>query len=494
MQGKTNIYDKLIVKDDRLNLKKIIHEVRNNLPIWHDDPLLNQEVSQSIAKATHGDSRHIEHIKNEIQSFLTQKYSIINEGNIDNIIGQYHIDYYSNLFRDEEPTNIHEKNIYNYFEKYKLYETDFLEVKYKRLVQIVFQENYGLSVIDELANDINNVDEVYTNSYKDVRIQFKGLKRKVANLFFENEETYIKVVANATSYDSVVDISLDEPKVLCSRANGSRVTGIFPKLGEFPYVNIRNFNENIITNKDLIREGTFNEVIQRFDSLVSLGLPNFCIIGPMGAGKTTLLRSRMGNYDDNLGLLCIEASNELRLAKYYSEKDVRVHIYSKKNPIEDCLEVAFRESRDIILQGEVRTPMEAYMAVYVKMRVARGSGDTYHAAGFEEFMVTRRNLLMQTGLYKDYKLAELDIALSEDLIYQLAYNEGTGRRYISKISEIEVMNDNSYRERVIFKYDKNKDNWLVVNSLSDKLLYKLSEKAAFTDDVKTELMELMRVG
>lgn len=495
-KNKKNPYEILVVKNEKLNLKKLIDIVRENLTTWKNDEKLNDEMIKNLKYAIEGDLRYKNIIIKEIENFLIQTQKQINKKNIDILIKQYHINYYDNLYGEYDKNNPNEVKIYNYFNKFVISENSPIEKKYKKLAQIIYQENYGLSVIDEIADDINEINGIWTNSPTDIRIQYKGLKRKIKKLYFENQNKYIQTIANATSYDAEGDIGKDNPIILCSRRNGSRVTIIFTPITDTPYINIRNFNNNIATKEDILRERTHNEVIMKFNELIFKGLPNFSIIGVMGAGKTTYLRSLISEYDDNLGILTIEPTNELRLKDYYPNKDVRKHIYNRKFTPSDLLEISFREDRDIILQGEIRTPDEAYIDIYVKQRIARGSGNTYHAGGFEEFMITMRNLLMQTGLYKDYKIAEIDVAISNDLLYQLLYDEYTGRRYVNKISEIEIVDkiNLKYKERVIFKYNKRKDDWEVKNIISDKLIKKLKQKSTFTEEIEKELLDLLKTN
>jgi len=477
-----NIYEKIIQKDRKINLKELINIVRDEFPVWKNEETQNRELSEYIDGATKGDLVYKNIVKREIKSYLLETQKYINSENIDEFIKQYYINYYDNLFikqKDYESLkdtlSIYEKNIYNYFEKYVLTSGSTYDEKYEKLSSILYQENYGLGAIDEIADDYENINGLWTNNKNDVYIQFKGLKARVRNLFFEDNSSYENVIKNSTAYDAQFDISQADPIVFCSRKSGSRVTAIFPPVNVTPCLNIRNFNESINSLENLVELNTINEKIKRFLELLVKGRPNFSVIGAMGSGKTTFLRALMGIYDKRLSYLTIEASDELRLYKFLKDFDIRSHIYSKKNLPDICLEASYREDRDIILQGEVRTAVEAYNAVYVKNKVAKGSGDSYHAAGFKEYMITRRNLLMETGKYQNYIQAEMDLAYSEDIIYIFKYEPNTGYRYLEKISEIEVLSDESYRERVLIKYDENDKCWYSEENISkyleERLLY-----------------------
>lgn len=484
------LYNKLVVREEGLSLKNIIARTQADLPSWGNDSIVNEEVSRNIRYATEGDLRHKEVTKNKIASYLFNVHDHINQENIDSIIKQYHVNYYTNLFKSEVPSNKYEKQIFDYFERFKLNLDDSLDDKFKRLVQIIYQECYGLSVIDELADDVNNINGLWTNSVNDIRIQFRGIKRRVRGLKFENDNSYTQTIINATSYDATQDIGKDNPKSLCSRRNGSRITAIFSPIYKIPYLNIRNFNDNIVNKYDLLREKSLDEKIIAFNEYVTKGLPNFSIIGPMGAGKTTFLRMLIGEYDENLGILVLQPTDELRLENYYPDMDIRTHISSKDQTPSDLLELSFREDRDILFQGEIRSPQEAYMDIYVKQRVARGSGDTYHARDFAEFITTRRNLLMQTMLYKDNVTAETDIAISNDLIYQLLYDTETGQRYVNKISEVEKLEGGSFKERIIIEYNNKLETWEIRNNLSESLYARLRQENRFKS-VESKLRDLL---
>lgn len=488
------IFEKLVVKEEGINLKKIIERTKKELPFWNIDINTNEERDTNIRYASEGDLRHKEIVKKTILNYLQETHRQINRDNIDSIIKQYHIDYYTNLYSKKAPKCNHDKKIYDYFEKYVLREDDSFDKKYKRLCQIIYQECYGLSVIDEIADDINNVNGVWFNNLNQIRVQIYGLKRRVAGLKFENDKTYRATIENATSYDAPQDIGTERPDIFASRRNGSRVTATAEPIYKIPYLNIRNFNDGIVTKRDLLREKTHNEDIILFNELVFRGRPNFSIIGPPGAGKSTYLRMIIGEYDDNLGLLLIEQSEELRIEKYYPQKDVRTHIWGKGFSPSDLLIMSFREDRDCIFQGEIRTPDEAYVDIYVKQRIGRGSGDTYHAMDYDEYITTKRNLLMQTKLYQDIRTAEQDIANSNDLIYQLLSDAVTGRRYVNKILEIEK-NNSDFRERVIIEYDVDTERWIIKNNLSESLYKKLrKERSTFTKESENRLRNLLSGG
>ncbi len=476
-------YEKLVLKGIDITLEQIIQIVKDEFE------------SEYIKEAIEGDIGCKKALKNELVEFLNKVYTVdfFKENNrIDKVINQYHLDYSKNMYLDEIPEDEVHKKIYQYFEKFILGEHSSFEDKYRRLINIIYQENYGLSVIDEMADDYENINELWTNSKDDIYIQFHGVKVKLRNCYFKDITSYENVIKNSTAFDAAFDISQSDPIVFCSRKNGSRVTAIFPPVNVKPCLNIRNFNESISSLENLVELNTINQDIKNFLEILIKGRPNFSIIGAMGSGKTTFLRALMSIYDPQLSYLTIEPSDELRLYRFLKDFDIRSHIYSKKNPPDICLEASYRENRDIIIQGEIRTSTEAYNAIYVKNKVAKGSGDTYHANGFEEYMITRRNLLMETGKYQNYHQAEIDLAYSEDIIYIFKYNPKTGYRYLDRISELEILKaEDDYRERVLIRYDENDKCWYSEETISEQLAERLLYEQSFTRKDLSKLNKIL---
>jgi len=191
-----SIYQKLVVIDENLSLKSIIKQVMNELTEWKKDDEQNREMINNIKLAVEGDLKYKKWVKNEITTYLIKNFPQIKEETIDSIIKQYYLNYYCNLFADEVPSDPYERNIYEYFNRFVISENSSLERKYQKLVSIIFQENWGLGAIDELAEDRENINGVWTNSRRDIRIQYKGLKRRVKNIFFENNKSYENAIIN----------------------------------------------------------------------------------------------------------------------------------------------------------------------------------------------------------------------------------------------------------------------------------------------------------
>ena len=137
-----------------------------------------------------------EFTRNKITFVLSEMKEVINSSSIDEIISQYHIDYFTNIYSGDlhsytlKPID---KEIEQYFGKYSISSYDSFDKKLSKLAQIVYQELYGYSILDELIFE-SEFNEVACNRYDYIWIQFKGIKRRISNrkFRFADEEYYNK--------------------------------------------------------------------------------------------------------------------------------------------------------------------------------------------------------------------------------------------------------------------------------------------------------------
>ena len=122
---------------------------------YKEDKELKLLHQKKIDQAAAGSPESKSYVKEEIMKVclknLNQK---IRQDNIDSIIKQYHINYYENIYGDDP-----EDPFYKLFEHMVLEENADFEDKIDRLVQIIYQELYGLGVIDELCE--GHIDETH---------------------------------------------------------------------------------------------------------------------------------------------------------------------------------------------------------------------------------------------------------------------------------------------------------------------------------------------
>lgn len=464
-QGKTatlkDIYT--IVEDELRFVKSLLGYDKDKKEELEQQRKKEQEFRLS---ATDGCEESRGYILNRISGILETLKDKITPSGIDDILSQYHINYFYNIYSGDNKDLIKtpvDREIEQYFHRYSIKHDDSFEKKLRKLAQIIYQELYGYSILDELVFE-SGFNEVACNRYDYIWIQYKGIKRRIPNPIFRfsDEDFYKRVIENRITASAREEMNAGEPFINCTLKNGFRVTAARPPLSRYYVVNIRLF-----TYKDTAAEQRNRFMEDKMLSLIKIlakkGRRNIAIIGEQGSGKTTAADELIiDNLDDNLSIGLAEYTHELDVSGNHPEKNVVELQYGKEFKPSDITEMFFRFNRDIIIYGEVRSPMEAFEMIKAMLRQARGSLFTFHSSSVRRMIHDLRQLLMQTQYYTDYREAQFDVADAVDIVIQISLDRSTGVRYVSRISEVIAgEQDMSFSVRDLFAYDKEKRKYLV---------------------------------
>ena len=410
---------------------------------------------------------------NKIKKLIPE---FISEKDYKDLIKQYHINYFEPIYTGnlEQVDKIVNHNI--------LDENAPSDKLLDTLTQIVFQELYGLSVIDEYSyGDINGINEINSNAYDYITLQIYGKEIKLPRLVFENNDIYKKIVKKSISFDAKGDLKPDCPEVLCQRINGARVTALMPPYSKEYSLNIRYFDVEMISSRQFIEKGTSTKEIEKFIDTIILGRPNIVVIGDQGTGKTTYILRIIGSIPDHIKIATIEPMFELNPDMYYPTKNIKkLQFLPELKTPEHAFETCLRLGRDIIVNGEIRSPDEAVVQLKAWTRQGRGSIGSFHTSSTYDYMFDFKNLLMQKGYYFSEKAALYDVARATDLIIHLDIDRKTGHRYIREIAEV-IVNDDVYKKTdnevdslfnisTLFKYNKKTNKTEQINKLSTDLI------------------------
>ncbi|MDF2989000.1 MAG: Flp pilus assembly protein ATPase CpaF [Eubacterium sp.] len=422
-----------------------------------------------------------EFIQNSIYFLLIEKADIINSDNIDQLLGEYHIDYYQNIYtggQEHEAAKPIDSEITKYLSKYSICMEEEFDIKLQKLTQIIYQEVFGYGILDELIFD-PLLNEVACTRRDYIWIQYNGIKRHIpnTNFIFKNEETYRRVIENRLTSTAKEEINAGAPLVNAILKNGARVTALRPPLSRNYVVNVRLFatKAQLIKYRSRFVEDRISRIIEL---LASKGRRNVAIIGEQGSGKTTAadeLIIRQLDSDISIGLA--ENIHELNISSNYPEKNIVELQYTKEFKPSDITEIFFRLNRDIVIYGEVRNSYEAFEMIKAMLRQARGSLFTFHSSSTRRMIHDLRQLLMQTGYYTDYREAQFDVADAVDLVVHIKLDRETGQRYVFKVSEVIADEENmSFQINDLFVFDKEQGKyWANKNGLSKEQILSCME-------------------
>ena len=444
-----------------------------------DDSAIEKDKQDKKRLAIEGCKESRQFLLNTIYFLLIERSSLINIKTVDSYIRQYHIDYYKNIYlgqckedldislvsalNEEDRTRFTpvDLELAQLLIKYSISDGDDFDKKLFKLAQIIYQELYGYSILDELIYD-NELNEVACTRYDYIWVQYKGIKKHIPNADFKfaSVECYKKIIENRLTSTAREEMNAGAPLVYAMLSNGARVTALRPPLSRHYIVNVRLFAQK--TELQKYKDSFVEQRIARIiELLATKGRRNVAIIGEQGAGKTTAADQLIiSNLNDNISIGLAENIHELNISGNYPGKNIVELQYSNNFKPSDITEIFFRLNRDIVIYGEVRSCNEAFEMIKAMLRQARGSLFTFHTSSVRRMIHDLRQLLMQTGNYTDFREAQFDVADAIDLVIHIKLDRQTGQRYVYKLSEVIAHEqDMSFEVNDLFVFNKDTNRY-----------------------------------
>lgn len=357
------------------------------------------------------------------------------------------------------------------------------------LVKKIYENNYGLGAIDDLFND-PTINEIWVNGYEHIWIEKGGIKYRLKDRSFKNDEDVIRVIRLLLQFDKK-DITMQMPMQESRMLDGSRLTVLIPPVAKRPYINIRKFEAFDVTTENLLKAGTLTQEMVDWLAKAVRGRSNILIIGETGSGKTSLLKWLVSFVPENLRIGTIETNFELKLDEKYPERNIFSY---EEHPelnitMSDLFKKCLRSSPDIIICGEARGA-EADELIRAMRRGHPGSISTIHTNSPETAIDDLAEMINEDGRRRDPIQLRYRIASAIDLIIQIRRFDETGVRRITRITEVvTVSNSYDYYMQDIFRFEVDKDDptkgeFKKVGRISEELKKKLNYFGLPYDEIK----------
>ncbi len=465
---------------------------QNGLKELQEDMSVILETTKQAQKllAMDGSPKAREFIQNSIYFLLIEKSEIITPANIDDLLSEYHINYYENIYTGFDKDCISktiDTELAQYLSRYSINIDDDFDVKLQKLTQIIYQEIYGYGILDELIFD-TGLNEIACTRSDYIWLQYKGIKRHIPNksFCFRSEDSYRKLIENRLTSTAREEMNAGAPLVYAVLKNGARVTALRPPLSKYYVINVRLFapKTQLVNYRDNFVE---NKIARIIELLAGRGRRNVAIIGEQGSGKTTAADELIiKQLDPDISIGLAENIHELNISSNYAEKNIVELQYTKEFKPSDITEVFFRLNRDIVIYGEVRNSYEAFEMIKAMLRQARGSLFTFHSSSPRRMIHDLRQLLMQTGYYTDFREAQFDVADAVDLVIHIKLDRETGRRYVYKVAEVLACEESmTFQINDLFVFDREKGKYISnKNGISKQQLLSCLEYEFTTSDAE----------
>ena len=408
------------------------------------------------------------------------------------IITKYALDYPKYEFDATVPSYvITAKEIDDIFTDEVSTETLSFEDKLEIVVQRIYQEYKGYSVVDDIRDmnidgvsggvsgippsfldQLSDMDDYLTQmneakipmSYDSVWIFYKGKATYLSFLSFGSEAELKRVCQNIYKYNNPGQLSESVGYKINEMKDGSRVVVLRPNFSESWAFFVRKFAPpTLISPEQLLVHENKENVVELLKYLIR-GARVTAITGEQGCGKTTLLMAIMKFLYPTITIRVQETAFELHLRKIYPYHNILSLRETDTITGQEGLDVQKKTDGGVNILGEVATDPVAAWMIQMAQVASKFTLFTHHAKTFPNLITSLRNSLLKIGMFNSEQVAEVQVVqvINFDIHLKRAVD---GTRYIERITECIPLEqtytyNNDYRKvkDVNQKLDKFMDN------------------------------------
>lgn len=376
--------------------------------------------------------------------------------------------------------------------------TDFLGSKAWRgvdriiIIELIVSEIIGFSALDPLWRS-KQINEIMCDGPRSVKIEIRGKKVRVPSIKFRDSQHLTDFVNRLLAPQNKI-VSRNTPILKGRLYDKSRLhvigTAVAP---DGPNVNIRRHHDDYWEASRMITTNTISkEALVDLGNLINKGC-SFLVVGSTGTGKTTTLNALTGFYPDDVRIVTLEDSLEM---KPHPKKQIAagmecIALAPGQQGVEvkmrDLVKASTQMAPDVLVLGEV-TDGAAYDLVQA-LNTGHAGSCTLHANSPKETIPRLLSLIGQGGVLQAESSLPM-IAAAFDFIIFLTHYPMDGSRKISSIvevpSEVDYDTDGGVPNlnlRELWKFDnitiddgKVNGEWVKKNDISDDLIERRSMK------------------
>ncbi|MBW4081305.1 ATPase, T2SS/T4P/T4SS family [Paenibacillus sp. S150] len=332
-----------------------------------------------------------------------------------------------------------------------------VEDKLQIIVQRIYQQYKGFSVIDEIRDmRIDGVSggvsglppsvwegewELQTdallrevpNSHDSVWIFYKGKFIHLSFLSFGSEQELKRVCQNIYKYNYPGQLSEANGFKVNEMADGSRVVVLRPRFAESWAFFVRKFDVRSAELEQLIQDDNAQLPVKLIAFLVK-GARITAITGSQGSGKTTLLMAMVRYISAAFPIRVQEQAFELHLRKLYKDRNILSLRETETISGQDGLDIQKKTDGTVNILGEVATDPVAAWMIQMAQVASLFTLFTHHAKTFRDLVYSLRNSLLKTGVFTNERVAEQQVVSVLNFDIHLK-RETNGHRYVERITE-----------------------------------------------------------
>lgn len=327
------------------------------------------------------------------------------------------------------------------------------------LAQRIYEETYGLSVVDQLimedisldsiSGGVSGItsydyrfmeDDVFSGSYNKPRtydsvwVVYKGKPIHLKFLSFKSDEQLRRICKNLAEHGKVGHLTRAEGGAKTHLADGSRVTVFRPDNSLQWAFFVRKFaNTSSLELKDLITDKGCRYPIEVIKWAIH-GCVNIFFSGDQNSGKTTYTRAAVKEIDRRQAIRTLEADFELYLNNAYADKNILGTRPSERLPFPKLIELLKSSEAHTILFGETASLEHAKHLINLMLAGTKRIITTGHWPSSDELVSYFVHAL---GGYGNSNSDDIQAMVSRLIHLDVhCVKENDGHRHIDRITEI----------------------------------------------------------
>ncbi|WP_055107985.1 P-loop NTPase family protein [Paenibacillus ihumii] len=312
--------------------------------------------------------------------------------------------------------------------------------------------------------------------WESVWIFYMGKSIRLSFLGFGNEAELKRVCQNIYKYNLPGQLTEANGYKVNEMKDGSRVVVVRPPFVESWAFFVRKFDLRSAALEQLI-EGVNAELPIELLKFLMKGSRITSITGSQGSGKTTLLMALVKHIYPSYTLRVQEMSFELNLRRLYSTRNILTFRETEYISGQAGLDLQKKTDGTVNILGEVASDDVAAWMIQMAQVASLFTLFTHHAKTFRDLIESLRNSLLKTGMFRDERIAEMQVVSVIDFDIHLRKNM-SGQRYIEKITECERQ-VRGYRERVVLEYKDGK--YMSVEPISPRMIEEMAREMTAED-------------
>ena len=338
--------------------------------------------------------------------------------------------------------------------------------------------------LDEDGREVSQV-------WESVWIFYKGKSIRLPFLSFGSEFELRRICQNIYKYNLPGQLSEASGFKVNDMKDGSRVVVVRPPFAETWAFFVRKFDTQGAALEQLIQGHGAEIPIQLLKYLMK-GSRITSITGSQGSGKTTLLMALVKHIYESYTLRVQEMSFELNLRKLYSARNILSFRETEYVSGQAGLDLQKKTDGTVHILGEVATDEVASWMIQMAQVASLFTVFTHHAKTFPDLVDSLRNSLLKTGVFRDERVAELQVAGVINFDIHLR-RDIHGNRYIERITECSRRSDGeadictgerTYQARTIVEYIDGE--YRIVQPITDRCRNEMQREMLPEDAIRFE--------